>query len=594
MAYELRERKQKKIIDSSNSETESSDSDPDYTRTAPRTNTLDCTDSPKQDGVILSFLAQSSDYPRKPRSQITRDRMGISSPKHTGETSQPKRVVLALAAPNTNLNVPHWQSRGRPSRKRTNEEMEDQSGVAVETSTPRRTASLYPPTARSLKKNKKRVRTILSWLINSKVVGKNEEVHYMDSTRKSVLATGKITRRGIFCTCCNKKMTVCDFGAHKNPKSLILERPYKDMVLPKKDLTLLKCQIIHWNKPGQLSRRGFNEFIPKRSSGDSNDDACLICADGGDLICCDNCPSTFHPSCMDMQGIPPGAWLCPHCICKYCGVQWGDGTDLFTCSMCEKKYHWRCCPENGVLDLNSSELYCGHSCRKIHEKLKSLVGVRDRVADKVSWTLLKQMDVDLESASSPDSHYIVECNSKIAVAYGLFDEAFNKIIDRHTRIDVIQSVVFSRPSNLTRLNFQGFYTAILEESDEILCAATLRIHGSKIAEMPFVATQAGCRRQGNWKKLRKAIKSFLRSLGVENLVIPSVVDLVERWKKLGFEPLDHDLMKEIPCFNTLMFHGTQRLNKKLKKKTPGSDVNPEPEIGGIKRLNVDLNEESRD
>jgi hypothetical protein len=42
---------------------------------------------------------------------------------------------------------------------------------------------------------------------------------------------------------------------------------------------------------------------PKRSGEkeDSSDDACGVCADGGELLCCDSCPCTFHPECLGVK-----------------------------------------------------------------------------------------------------------------------------------------------------------------------------------------------------------------------------------------------------------------------------------------------------
>ncbi|XP_044260481.1 PHD finger protein 12 [Tribolium madens] len=55
----------------------------------------------------------------------------------------------------------------------------------------------------------------------------------------------------------------------------------------------------------------------KRPGKGHNHDSCDACGEGGDLICCDKCPSSFHLQCHDPpleeKDIPSGEWLCHSC-----------------------------------------------------------------------------------------------------------------------------------------------------------------------------------------------------------------------------------------------------------------------------------------
>nr|UAT11603.1 chromodomain helicase DNA binding protein 5 [Latimeria menadoensis] len=44
---------------------------------------------------------------------------------------------------------------------------------------------------------------------------------------------------------------------------------------------------------------------------------CRVCKDGGELLCCDTCPSSYHLHCLNppLPEIPNGEWLCPRCMC---------------------------------------------------------------------------------------------------------------------------------------------------------------------------------------------------------------------------------------------------------------------------------------
>ena len=51
------------------------------------------------------------------------------------------------------------------------------------------------------------------------------------------------------------------------------------------------------------------------SSEDMHSDYCRVCKDGGQLLCCDSCPSAYHLHCLipPMKKIPGGDWRCPRC-----------------------------------------------------------------------------------------------------------------------------------------------------------------------------------------------------------------------------------------------------------------------------------------
>ncbi|KAH0974212.1 hypothetical protein GBA52_016111 [Prunus armeniaca] len=68
-------------------------------------------------------------------------------------------------------------------------------------------------------------------------------------------------------------------------------------------------------------------------------------------------------------------------------------------------------------------------------------------------------------------------------------------------INVIELVIHQIiRSCFSRIDFKGKNTAILEKDDEIISAASIRIHGTRMAEMPFVATQLKFGRKGLLQK----------------------------------------------------------------------------------------------
>lgn len=68
------------------------------------------------------------------------------------------------------------------------------------------------------------------------------------------------------------------------------------------------------------NRKGMKPNYAEEIEVDNNEDACTACGGNGKLLCCDNCPSAFHFSCvdppLDEDNPPEGEWLCNKCESK--------------------------------------------------------------------------------------------------------------------------------------------------------------------------------------------------------------------------------------------------------------------------------------
>ncbi|XP_046390688.1 chromodomain-helicase-DNA-binding protein Mi-2 homolog isoform X3 [Ischnura elegans] len=84
-------------------------------------------------------------------------------------------------------------------------------------------------------------------------------------------------------------------------------------------------------------------------------DYCEVCQQGGEIILCDTCPRAYHLVCLEpeLEETPEGKWSCPHCegegvqeqeedehmeFCRVCK----DGGELLCCDSCPSAYHTFC------------------------------------------------------------------------------------------------------------------------------------------------------------------------------------------------------------------------------------------------------------
>ncbi|XP_052147420.1 uncharacterized protein LOC127766417 [Oryza glaberrima] len=430
-------------------------------------------------------------------------------------------------------------------------------------------------------------RTVLSWLIDLDIIDINAKLKCVDETHSKVLLEGVTTRDGINCRCCSKVFTVLEFVAHAGGP---VSKPYRNVLVDGLDTDLLHCLINAWDKQSDSERQAF--FPISTETDDPNDDTCGICGDGGNLICCDGCPSTFHMSCLELEALPSDDWRCAKCSCKFCQEHSRqDAQDiaevdssLCTCSQCEEKYHPGCSPETTNTSNVSSQacdLFCQQSCRLLFEGLRNLLAVKKDLEPEFSCRIIQRIHENVpETVVALDER--VECNSKIAVALSLMDECFLPIVDQRTGINLIRNVVYNCGSNFVRMDFRGFYIFVLERGDEIIAAASVRIHGTKLAEMPFIGTRNMYRRQGMCRRLLDGIEMILSSLNVEKLIIPAIAELVDTWtSKFGFSPLDVSEKQEVKSTSMLVFPGTGLLQKPLLKKTSPGENSSSQEVDGV-------------
>ncbi|CAN8285595.1 unnamed protein product [Cochlearia groenlandica] len=236
------------------------------------------------------------------------------------------------------------------------------------------------------------------------------EVGYFLAGKK--LLVGYKKGFGIHCSCCNKVVSPSSFEAHAGCASR--RKPF---------------QQIYTTNGVSLHELSVALSMDQRFSIRENDDLCSICQDGGDLLCCDTCPRSYHIVCASLPSLPIEKWSCKYCVnmierekfvnsnqnavaagrvdgvdaiaqitqrcirivssfgselpsvcvlCRghsFCRMGFNSRT-VIICDQCEKEFHVGCLKEHNIADLKElpeEQWFCSLVCKKINTSLSSLV-----------------------------------------------------------------------------------------------------------------------------------------------------------------------------------------------------------------------------
>ncbi|XP_018850599.1 uncharacterized protein LOC109013101 isoform X2 [Juglans regia] len=396
---------------------------------------------------------------------------------------------------------------------------------------------------------------------------------------------------GILCRCCNSEVSASQFEAHAGWASR--RKPYA---------------YIYTSNGVSLHELAISLSKGRKYSAKDNDNLCIICADGGNLLLCDGCPRAFHKECASLSSIPRGDWYCTYCqnmfqrekfvehnenavaagrvsgvdpieqITKRCirivknieadlsGCVLCRGYDfsksgfgprtILLCDQCEMEFHVGCLRDHKMAylkELPEGEWFCSVDCTRINSTLQKLLV---RGAEKLPDSLLdvikrKQEEQGLDSINDMDVRWRL-LSGKIASPETRFYLSEAVAIFHDCFAPIIDSIsgqdlipAMVYGRNIRGQEFGGMYCAILMVNSFVVSAGILRVFGREVAELPLVATSKGNHGKGYFQILFSCIEKLLSFLNVKSLVLPAAEEAESIWTdKFGFERLKPDQLSK--------------------------------------------------
>ncbi|KAL1190730.1 Increased DNA methylation 1 [Cardamine amara subsp. amara] len=388
---------------------------------------------------------------------------------------------------------------------------------------------------------------------------------------------------GIFCYCCKCEVSASLFEVHAGWASR--KKPYR---------------YIYTSNGVSLHEWAITFSQGRKYSANENDDLCVICADGGNLLICDSCPRAFHIECVSLPSIPRGNWHCKYCekrikseiagednvnsssveqlegvdsvdqlagcirvvknmeaetngcvLCSgsdFCRSGFGPRT-IIICDQCEKEYHIGCLSSQNIVDLKElpkGNWFCSVDCTRINSALqKLLLGGAEKLSDSSLGNIqMKQERTGVDPVSDLDIRWRLisgkvtspESRMLLSQALAIFHDCFDPIVDPISGRNLIPRMVYGK--NVQGQDYGGICCAVLTVNATVVSAGLLRVFGQEVAELPLVATRVCSREKGYFQLLFSCVEKLLSFLNVESIVVPAAEEAEPFWmNKFGFRKL---------------------------------------------------------
>ncbi|KAK9831355.1 hypothetical protein WJX81_004903 [Elliptochloris bilobata] len=210
---------------------------------------------------------------------------------------------------------------------------------------------------------------------------------------------------------------------------------------------------------------------------------------------------------------------------------------LFICECCQLGASHLGCEERAMgrklsVTTDAYAWFCSKECDTVYQQMAALEGQRTALNENYS----------IEIAAR--HHKLCKGSGTVDTAFCMLQGAFDIKMDSGE--DLLDLVCHSEETEdnddqdeaAQLYNYSTFRVVVLRKGPSVVTAATLRVFGRAFAELPFVATKVGYRREGNLRRFMNALQALLRLLKVEHLVLPSLPQLRPMWmQRFGFTPL---------------------------------------------------------